>query len=227
MLKNYINKENLHHSYLIKGDKDIVDELSLLLKEELGFNISNNPDFHKEIIDTFYIEDARTLKSKTFDKALSGENQKKIFVIFINNFLVEAQNSLLKVFEEPLFNTHFFIITPNISMIVPTLYSRFYVIKDFAEKEENKLILDFIKMNKKARIDFIKVFLKKEDEEGAEGSKTKVFNFLNELEGVLAKKENTDKSLFKKFFETRKTLRELGASPKMLLENIALQIKEN
>jgi hypothetical protein len=113
------------------------------------------------------------------------------------------------------------------SMIVPTLYSRFYIIKDFSQTIENKLIIDFIKMNKKARIDFVKDFLKKEDDENGESAKTKVFNFLNELEEALAKKENIDKSLFKKFFETRKTLREVGASPKMLLENIALQIKEN
>ena len=48
MLKNHINKENLHHAYLIKGDKNTVSEISNFLKEELSFNILNNPDFQND-----------------------------------------------------------------------------------------------------------------------------------------------------------------------------------
>ncbi len=228
MIKNHINKNNLHHAYLIQGDKETISEISNFLKEDFDFNISNNPDFYLEIFDTFKIEDARNLKLKTSNKNFSNdENSKKIFVLYINNFLLEAQNSLLKVFEEPILNTHFFVISPNLSMFIPTLLSRFYVIRKDISLEENEIVKNFIKMSKRERINFIKDFLKKEEDEEIEDSqKTKVFNFLNDLEFILSRNKNIDKKLFSKFFEVRKILREVGSSPKMLLENIALQIPE-
>ena len=54
---------------------------------------------------------------------------KKIFIIETGFFTREAQNSLLKVFEEePTEGTHFFVFTPSAETLLPTLRSRMVIL---------------------------------------------------------------------------------------------------
>ncbi|MEK7175628.1 MAG: hypothetical protein AAB693_02395 [Patescibacteria group bacterium] len=206
MLKNIL-KKSLHHAYLIEGEKEIILPEILLLMENFGIKTSGNPDFYHINLDTFKIEDARNLKSLSSEKAFGDENDKKIFLISVNNFLLEAQNSLLKIFEEPIENTHFFIIVPDTNFLLKTFISRFYFIQyggptsilsiksqlNATESAEN-----FIVMPLKNRIDFLKNLLTKPDPEESSEELTeesvsqsnfiKSLNFLNSLEFVLHKR---------------------------------------
>src|SRR3989344_1610534 len=105
MIIESLNKDNLHHAYLIEGDKDKILPELLEFIEKLGVK-QGSADFSQIELDTFKVEDARNLKSYAMEKGFSA--QKKIFIISANSFLLEAQNTLLKVFEEPIENTHFF-----------------------------------------------------------------------------------------------------------------------
>lgn len=239
MISKHLDKNNLHHAYLIEGaGNEIVSEVIKFLKE-LGINAVGNPDFIHIELDSFKIEDARNLKSYATQKSFSSA--KKIFIISANNFLLEAQNSLLKIFEEPIENTHFFLIVPDINALLKTLVSRFYIIsakrdvaKDLAEmtKDAEK----FLAMPLKNRIDFIKELLiapPEEDEDGNEivalySSRSKALIFLNKLEFSLHQKAMSkclfDIRLFEHLFKVREFLRMPGSSTKTLMESVALII---
>ena len=228
LIQKHLDKDNLHHAYLIEGaHEEIVPEILKFL-ESLGIKTSGNPDFCHMSFDSFKIDDARDLKSVEYEKGFGVG--KKIFLISANNILLEAQNTLLKIFEEPIKNTHFFIITPNTDVLLKTLVSRFYLIKTKPElAEELKNAEKFIKMPIKNRIDFIKEMLVEAEDNDDEvvsinSSRPKALKFLNALEIVLHKKflKNSLQICFEQIFKVREFLNQPGSSAKSLMESIAL-----
>lgn len=232
LIQKHLDKNNLHHAYLIEGARgEIVEEVVNFLKD-LGIKTVGNSDFININLDSFKIEDARNLKSYGAQKSFSSA--KKIFIISANNFLLEAQNSLLKMFEEPIENTHFFLIVPDTNALLKTFVSRFYLIKQEIESSDELEVAEkFVKMPLKNRIDFIKELLvapEEEDEEGNEivvlnSTRAKALKFLNTLETVLHKKmsENLfDIRFFEQILKVREFLRMPGSSTKSLMESVAL-----
>jgi len=196
LIHEHLDKDNLHHAYLIEGaQEEIVPEIFKFM-ENLGIKTSGNPDFCHMSFDSFKIEDARNLKSVEYEKGFS--TGKKIFLISANNFLLEAQNTLLKIFEEPIENTHFFIIVPDVNTLLKTLVSRFYLIRTKAGLEnELKEAEKFIAMPLNNRIDFIKELLVEVEEDAPtevgvltevekgivlDSARSKALKFLNALE---------------------------------------------
>ncbi|MDO8575144.1 MAG: hypothetical protein Q7R78_00375 [bacterium] len=117
------DKNNLHHAYFIEGKKEsIYPALLNLLKKDLGFSSVGNPDFFYREFDILKIDEAREIKIYHELKSVSADSH-RIFVIYANSITVEAQNSLLKVFEEPFPNTIFFLLAPR-NNFLPTLNSR-------------------------------------------------------------------------------------------------------
>lgn len=234
-LQKHFDKDSLHHAYLIEGARDEVAPEIIKFLESLKIKTKSNPDLVEISVDSFKMEDARNLKLYGAHKGFSdAQNAKKIFIISANNFLIEAQNTLLKLFEEPIENTYFFIITPDASTILKTLLSRFYLITPRqhlgGELEDAE---KFIKMTPKNRLDFIKELLtveELEDEEGNEiatldSARSRALKFLNALESVLHKRMSRtvlDMSVFEHFFKVREFLRMPGSSAKTLMESVAL-----
>lgn len=251
MILEHLDKNNLHHAYLIEGARDeIVPEIIKFFKNS-GIKTAGNSDFVHINLDSFKIEDARNLKSYGNQKSYSS--LPKIFIISANNFLLEAQNSLLKMFEEPIENTHFFLIVPDSNALLKTLVSRFYLISAKNDLvEEKKDAERFINMPLKNRIDFIKELLTESEEEDEEGNeiiisdstRSKALKILNALEFVLHKQsmnmknsavftlpgvpggsyaaQNFSYSCFLHFFKVREFLRIPGSSTKSLMESVAL-----
>jgi hypothetical protein len=246
----HLDKNNLHHAYLIEGMRDeIVPEIVKFLKDS-GINTVGNPDFIQISIDNFKIDEAFELRAMSANKSFTAG--KKIFLICVNSFSLDAQNVLLKMFEEPVENTHFFLVVPDVNALLKTLVSRFYLIsnksarQDLVEKEAER----FIAMPLKNRIDFIKELLvekENEDEEGNEilvlnSTRSKALKFLNALEntlhnlllknssgltllGVPSGTHTIQNSLIiscEHIFKVREFLRMPGSSTKILLESVAL-----
>ncbi|MFA6445707.1 MAG: hypothetical protein WCW14_00445, partial [Candidatus Paceibacterota bacterium] len=108
-LKKYINPDSLHHAHLIQGDRDtILTEIVSFAETELGMLTSGNPDFVIYTYNSLSIDDARSLQNIHILKPVKYD--KKIIVVAFNGISHGAQNSLLKMFEEPSGNTVFFII---------------------------------------------------------------------------------------------------------------------
>ena len=228
---NNLDRNNLHHAYLIEGaQEEIVPEIFKFMKN-LKIETSGNPDFYHISVDSFKIEDARNLKSVEHEKSFS--TGKKIFLISANNFLLEAQNTLLKIFEEPIENTHFFIIIPDVNTLLKTLISRFYLIKTKTGlKNELKAAEKFIVMPPNNRIDFIKELLveAEEDEEIIliDSTRSRAIKFLNALEtklqhrGTLCNYTGFPCAVFAHIFKVREFLNQPGSSAKSLMESVAL-----
>ena len=226
-----LNKNNLHHAYLIEGAREKIIPEILDFFKNLGVKVSGNPDFCLINLDSFKVEDARNLKLLSTEKGFSVD--KKIFIISANSFLLEAQNTLLKMFEEPIENTHFFLIVPDTDALLKTLVSRFYVIKTKSVVKD-KIANDFIKMQLPARLNYIKELLVEEEDEESivlDSTRSKALKFLNMLEVSLHSKlgENfSDQSYLQvclqQIFKVREYLRMPGSSIKTLMESVALVI---
>src|SRR3989338_727926 len=228
MFKN-IDKNNLHHACLIEGEREEVLPLVINFIESSGIKTTGNPDFSHIQIDTLRIEDARNIKSLSSEKSVSGG--KRVFLITANNFLLEAQNSMLKIFEEPVPGTHFFLVVPDKNILLKTLASRFHVVSHNGAEKKEKDAEKFIAMPITKRIDFLKELLAEpEDEEDAmiDSARSKALKFLNDLEETLHKslvsKSLFDTGVFEHIFKVRKYLRMPGSSAKNLMEYLALTL---
>lgn len=113
--------QDLHHAYVIEGGEDSKDKL-LTYIEGLGITVVGNPDVHIREYDVFGIDDGRALQALESKRAAAGDT--KIFIIQINSMTREAQNALLKTFEEPTAGTHFFLLIPSSGILLETLLSR-------------------------------------------------------------------------------------------------------
>ena len=236
MIGKHLNKDNPHHAYLIEGARDEIVPEILKFCEALGVKTVGNPDFYHISINNFKIDEAFDLRSMSSDKSFSSA--KKIFILCVNSFSLDAQNVLLKMFEEPRENTHFFMIVPDVNALLKTLVSRFYLIKpEPGVNREHEAANKFIAMPLQNRIDFIKELLvepEEEDEEGNEiavldSTRSKALKFLNALESTLHKKLIKNPSsftFFDHFFKVREFLRMPGSSTKNLMESVALIIPE-
>src|SRR3989344_6076027 len=96
-----------HHAYAIEGGEKTREKLFETLENEWGIATKGNPDFLYQKFATMSISEARVFKEAAGTKAFSNGG-KKIFVIEADSINMPAQNSLLKMFEEPTENTHFF-----------------------------------------------------------------------------------------------------------------------
>ena len=237
-IQKHLDKNNLHHAYLIEGEhKEIVPEILEFL-ENVGIKVRGNPDFCQIHIDNFKIDEALSLRSMSSDKNFTVA--KKIFIICASTFSLDAQQALLKMFEEPIANTHFFLIVPDASALLKTLVSRFYIIKTKRGLEDELQQAEtFMAMSIQNRINFIKELLAEEEgaEDGADleaslpSPRSKALKFLNTLEFTLHQKAMSrmplDTRVFNQIFKVREFLRQPGSSTKSLMESIALTVPPN
>ncbi|MFZ2205218.1 MAG: hypothetical protein WAV23_01360 [Minisyncoccia bacterium] len=228
----HLDKNNLHHAYLIEGSRtEILPEIFSFL-EGIDITTSANPDFYNIVIDNFKIDDALSLRASGSEKSFSSG--KKIFILSVNQFTLDAQGVLLKMFENPSPDTHFFLIMPDTDALLKTVVSRFYFISTKPEMiDEIKEAEKFISMKLADRIEFLKIFSKLEKDEDdesvavidEESPRIKASKFFNALEIALHNKMSKtafDTSFFKHFFKVREFLRQPGSSTKSLMESVAI-----
>ena len=141
---------------------------------------------------------------------------KKIFIISTNSITSEAQNSLLKVFEEPTPGTHFFVIASSARILLPTLRSRMVVIShDSARKKDTSLEpKKFMAMSPKDRLSFVTEMIEEKDKASAEG-------FLLALVWELHTQKGKGATI-KEILSLVKYLKDRAPSLKLILERVAL-----
>ncbi|MCK4918294.1 MAG: hypothetical protein KAS02_00710 [Candidatus Pacebacteria bacterium] len=228
----FLNKENLHHAYLLEGERDLIlPDLLFFLEKELNFQISSNPDLYLRDFVTFGIDDGKIIKDFQSKKPVVGNKQ--VIIIQTNFITNEAQNSLLKMFEEPTKDVHIFLIIQSSENLLATLKSRLQIIKfenDSVDKED--LVIEFLKSNLSKRFDLIKEFLPKTTKDKAD--KVGAIQFLNSLEKTLHKKFSDKKedfldfeNIFIEISKCRSYLNDRSPSVKMILEHISQIIPIN
>ncbi len=229
ILKAHCETGCFGHGYLLVGNREKLKiwarkAASVLLAKEEVF-LDSHPDFFEQDFDLFGISESRDLKRKSSMSPLAAA--KKVFVVEISSFTIEAANALLKLMEEPPQTCHFFIIVPFLENIIPALRSRLLIIvdKDVFQLDEQKknFYRDFLKSEPDKRLSLVK--------EIADDKKAAA-DFLDGLEAVLAenfkvgnKPSSFSASLafsFEEIKSNRQFLFDRGASAKMILEHFAL-----
>ncbi|HRZ30102.1 MAG TPA: hypothetical protein P5274_00300 [Candidatus Paceibacterota bacterium] len=206
MSTNDTNIKNLfeHHAYLLVGGVDywreiLEAELKRILKIE---NLSACPDIWWQTYNSFGIKNGHNLIEKEARKSFSGQG--RFFVLEISSITPEAENSLLKTLEEPMSDTHFFIIARQADIFLPTVRSRlitfeapravFEVGLQGSPKSDFEKAQKFLKLDLPDRLDFIqKEFLlaraggKNKDKSLARplGGKSEIIDFVIDLEKTL------------------------------------------
>jgi len=86
------------HAYVVRGGVEALPEVLKILKKE-GIETTANPDVFTREYPNFTINDARTLSDRAQLRAMGTGG--RVFVIFAPTIPADAQNALLKTFEEP------------------------------------------------------------------------------------------------------------------------------
>lgn len=149
-------------------------------------------------------------------EAYIASNEKKYIFLCGTTFRNEAQNSLLKVLEEPPSNVVFIILTTSKSSILPTIYSRmpYLYLKKSQLKDESPL--DIKKLDLKDIYNFLK--------ENQKISKNEAKEI---IESILLKVKIQDLSLTQsqlEFFSKSIKLLELNSRPVNVLTTLLLSL---
>jgi DNA polymerase III delta prime subunit len=237
-LAEQINREHLHHAYLLEGERSIIlTELRALLSDA-GISQTGNVDFHSYEYDTFLIEHAHSLRVEQSMHGAAGA--KKIFLVAFNTMMSEAQNALLKTLEEPTQGTHFFFITRTREILFPTVRSRMQVIRiqetGDRRQETGNAGEKFLSATLPERMKMIEHFTKAKTEEKPK-AKEDARIFLESLERVLYEKnlrgdtfqsQGVTSKIFSQALQdvltAKRYLSDRSPSLKLLLEHLALTV---
>ena len=225
LVDSYKNTGQLHHAYAIAGSRDTAHEsLIFFLEHTVGVATKGNPDVQYEIYDTFGIDEARRARDRqTTSAAVFGAQ--KIFILAAAVITHEAQNALLKIFEEPTPDTHFFIIVPDAEMLLPTLRSRLVIILYKNTDNDAALAAVFLRGDVAERFAVTKDIIENKDRL-AGGA------LLDSLETALHASASDTKKIaelafvFSEIANCRTYLRGRAPSLKLILEHIALIIPQ-
>lgn len=125
-------------SYIVLTTDYIAFKESILIK----YGAKNLRFFENE---SFLIEDAKNVISEAY----IAENNTKFIIIKANKFGIEAQNSLLKIIEEPPRNIVFIVVTNSRNSLLPTIRSRLMIKNMLTKKIFSKTGLNFNKLTLK------------------------------------------------------------------------------
>jgi hypothetical protein len=207
-----------HHAYVYEGPQSALDALVSDARGRFGFEAEHSPDVHVRGFEKFGIDESRWLVEAG---ALKSSGGRALFVLGIASITSEAQQALLKLFEEPQEGSVYVVLVPH-GTLMPTVRSR--TLEYPARLEANDGAKDakkFLALGGKERSDFAAKLLK--DDEGA---KERVRDFINALEAELYKKvkDAGAREALADIALVRGYLQDRSPSLKMLLEHLAVAL---
>ena len=200
---------------------NFIDYSSILIVNDIEVTLA-------ELLPNYPIHSTRIIKNEekeeflliqatlAIKEAYIASSEKKYIFLCGSTFRKEAQNSLLKILEEPPKNVVFIIITNSKSSLLPTIYSRLpykYLKKSVAKNES---ILDINKLDLKDIYNFLKDNQKISKQEAKDI-----------VESILIKVNNQKIKLSHKeldFFSKSIKLLELNSRPINVLTTLLLSI---
>ena len=199
-----------HHAYGYVGIE--------LARKSLGVQLeAHDPDVWVTEHDAFSVDDARVLRVRASSTPVVASVQ--TFIIIANTLTNEAQNALLKLFEEPPARTVFHLVVSKRGQLLPTLQSRLFFVEDDAVMTNDEV--DSFKQFRLAsladRLEQVATIVKRKDVATAE-------SLVAGAEQVA--ENNKDPQLLETVMQVRSYFGTRGASTKMLLESLALALPQ-
>lgn len=224
-----------HHANLIIGAESERNILLDLL-ERSGIKIAGNPDFYDMQFANLGIDDARRLKADHDTRPVSV-SRLKIFVITAAAATVEAQNALLKLFEEPAEYARFYLIVPSLHVLLLTMRSRMSVLnldmsaytkatktKTLAASGINIFAKTFASADKSKRLEMAKKLVDEIADE--KRPRQDAIELLDEVQRIVRDERGirAGVNVLEAIEIARKYAGDRGASLKMLLDYVALSL---
>lgn len=205
-----------HHAYFYEGPLSHMSALAKSARTLFSFPDTHNPDVHIRHFETFGIEEARDIGRLASLRSLGGA---ALFVLGISSITSEAQQALLKLFEEPQQGVTFILLVPH-GALLATLRSRCLPYpQKLEDKPEAGNAAEFLSEPYKMRSAMIAELLNEDDE----GISERVREFLNTLETALYERptRSTIREGLQDIGKIRSYLGDRAPSYKMLLEHLA------
>lgn len=219
--------KNQHHAFVIEAEAgEGIEVAQAWVKKELGMKAQNNPDVVVLRYGLLSVEDTRDICESAAQAPFMGEH--KVVVITANRAYHEAQNVLLKLFEEPPPGTYLFLILPSLGGLLPTLRSRVQILHvGFTKSNISEIAAEFIKSSREKRSTMIKKLTSGSDEEERRENREEVIAILNGIEAaayVAMKRGKSNSALLSDIATLRGYLYDRSAPVKMILEHLSLVI---
>ncbi len=201
---------NLHHANLLLGASEEAETYFRSFCDNLGITLTNNPDFFAFRMSTFGIDEARQLQLLAARKSVT---HLKIFFISPRYLTFEAQNALLKTFEDPFPSTYFFLVAREEALIRPTLLSRMQTIRmSEGQTVKSTDAEKFLSLSLQNRLLFAKKFIEEEKN---------LLAFLDDLLLLLRAQKNQH-DLVESVYNIRRVARDPIAAPRLIIEHLSL-----
>lgn len=207
---------------MIAGNETTLPALISFLERE-GIEVRSNPDVYVRSYKLFGIEEARDIRARASARALTG---RRVFIITTPAITSEAQNALLKTFEEPSADAMFFLVVPSPYALLSTIRSRAQVLvlpyKEVSQsREKRSLPADatvFLSAAPEKRLALLAPLLEKGDDDKRDTSA--ILDFLDALERAVEAAGQREKDI-EALYQARRYIADKGALVKPLLEQLA------
>lgn len=143
------------------------------------------------------------------------ERSYRSFIVVAGTILREAQNALLKLFEEPNEHTLFYVVLPREDILLPTLRSRFHLLAVEEAQSESGIFDAFLKASPAERLSLI---AKNVSDERTDWIYAIVQGFSEYAHTTRNPQTMRDALTLESYIHTN------GSSKKMLLEHITLSL---
>lgn len=205
-----------HHALFLRfrNKDDIhVDEL---LRTHYGVELKGNPDVHIFTRDVFTIEDSRSLALRA---SMAPYNAENILVCICTDISEEAQQALLKLFEEPHAQTRFLLLVHRSLRVLPTLLSRVETLSDSGAALGTQSTIhakEFLQKSAGERVQYVTSLAKS-------ATPAELDELLDGIERTFYEEGGATGALREVLF-VRSRIHARGASKKQLLEHLALSL---
>ena len=208
------------HAYIGAGSADDIEAVFDFLRER-GEAVSG-PDLWMRVFSHMGVEEAREIRERASLKPVQAP--RRTFVMLASQITVEAQNALLKVFEEPPAQALFVLMVPAPHTLLPTLRSRAQM---FTVQQAQTSAVDieaFMRALPQKRLDMLKPLLEKKDDDKRDIGLS--LAFIADLERYLASRLTQPgfAESIRTLYTARVYLGDKGALVKPLLEQLAFSI---
>lgn len=190
-----------HHAHLVRAD----------VPRDVVLPPFDTAECYDTSLPRFGIDDARELTLQAHTRPRAAEE--KIFVLRIDFITLEAQNALLKLFEEPPKTSRFLLLVPPDLPLLDTLLSRVEPLRLDVLPASTEVFDAFLAADLKERMAVIERATKTKDHEWQRSIKSGLIRYL----------ERSPRSRHYRELEfVARSLLTRGASNKMLFEHAAL-----
>ena len=230
-----------HHAFVIEAEAEAgIGVAQAWAKENLGMKAKANPDFVTLRFGLFSVEDARRVTELASSAPFVGEH--KVVIITASRAYHEAQNALLKIFEEPPVGVYLFFVLPSLGGLLPTLRSRVQVLNPYLDVRRptsdvgrltshtlGGIAEEFIKASKEKRSAMIKKLTSGKDEEEKREFREEAIAIVNGIETVAymsGRGTSRHRELLEDIQVLRGYLHDRSAPVKMILEHLSLVLTD-